>query len=107
MMTRDAFVDASVADIALGAGLVASKGVCTRRATFSRLFACVELSTHATPCLRVPAEAKRLTKAGGLYLNNERVENAAKPPSLDDLIDGTVCLLRSGKRKNVLVRVEA
>lgn len=77
------------------------------RATCSRWFACVELSTHATPCLRVPAEAKRLTKAGGLYLNNERVGNAAKPPSLDDLIDGTVCLLRSGKRKNVLVRVEA
>ena len=106
-MTRDAFVDASVADIALGAGLVASKGVCACTCHMFAWFVCVEPTTHATPCLRFPAEAKRLTKAGGLYLNNERVENAAKPPSLDDLIDGTVCLLRSGKRKNVLVRVEA
>ncbi len=50
-------------------------------------------------------EARRLIRQGGLFINNERVvdENAAF--TSDDLIEGTLAVLRKGKRNYHLVQV--
>ena len=44
-------------------------------------------------------------KAGGLYLNNERVTNAMMEVESSHLISGTALLLRTGKKRITLVRV--
>lgn len=51
-------------------------------------------------------EARRLIRNGGAYLNNEKIsdENYAVLPQ--DLIDGRLLLLATGKKNKVLVRIE-
>lgn len=53
------------------------------------------------------AEAKRLVKAGGLYVNNARVTSVSQLIAADDLVDGEVLLLRTGRRRQFLVRATA
>lgn len=50
-------------------------------------------------------EARRLAQSGGLNLNNRRVENIDQVVTDRDVIDGTLLVLRSGKKRNHIVRV--
>ena len=49
--------------------------------------------------------ARRLLKQGGLYLNNNRVDNEGKRIEAADIVDGKVLLLSAGKKNKVLVRI--
>ena len=52
------------------------------------------------------AECSRLIKGGGLYLNNVRVTSRAAMVTRSDLmLNGTRVVLRSGKRRQVVVIV--
>ncbi len=49
--------------------------------------------------------AKRSISGGGVYLNNQRVEDAELKVTSEDLVDSMVLILRLGKKKYHLVRV--
>ena len=49
--------------------------------------------------------ARRLLKQGGLYLNNNRVDNESKRIEAEDIVDGKVLLLSAGKKNKVIVRI--
>ncbi|KAH9196111.1 hypothetical protein AeNC1_001926 [Aphanomyces euteiches] len=51
------------------------------------------------------AEARRLIKAGGLYINNVRVQSETAVITAADVIDGRAMLLRTGKRNYHVIRV--
>lgn len=74
-LTREAVVDKTAAEIAAAAGLCKSRG-----------------------------EARRLAESGGLYLNNRHV-GFADVVTADQVIDGELLILRSGKKNYRLVRV--
>ncbi|KAG9141403.1 hypothetical protein Leryth_001850 [Lithospermum erythrorhizon] len=48
---------------------------------------------------------RRLVKQGGLYLNNVKVDNEAKKIEVDDIVDGKLLLLSSGKKNKMVVRI--
>lgn len=50
-------------------------------------------------------EARRLVKSGGLYLNNRRVASEAQCMAMDDLAEGRLFVLRSGKKRYQLVQI--
>ncbi|KAF9410668.1 tyrosyl-tRNA synthetase [Podila epigama] len=50
------------------------------------------------------SEAKKLVKLGGLYINNVKVTDPSYRVKEKDWIDGTVCVLRSGKSNYKLLR---
>jgi tyrosyl-tRNA synthetase len=50
-------------------------------------------------------DARRLVESGGLNLNNTRVSGIEQVVSEADIIDGTLLVLRSGKKRNHIVRV--
>jgi tyrosyl-tRNA synthetase len=50
-------------------------------------------------------EARRLVQSGGLNLNNRRVADIAVEVGADDVIDGQLLVLRSGKKRNHIVKV--
>ena len=52
-------------------------------------------------------EARRLISAGGAYINNVRVEDAAQSVSPAQLIGGRFVVLRTGKKQYHLVRALA
>jgi len=66
-----------VADVLAAAGMFASKG-----------------------------EARRLMQQGGIYVNNQRLNEASRKFSKDDLIEGRLTVLRSGKRNFFLLKVD-
>jgi len=76
-LPHDAVVGKPVLDVAAAAKLFASKG-----------------------------EARRLVQQGGLYLNNQRVADAARVISADDLIEGRLLVLRAGRKSFHLVKVQ-
>lgn len=43
--------------------------------------------------------------SGGLYLNNERVSDFRQKVAEQDLLDGLVCVLRTGKSNYWLVEI--
>ncbi|KAJ7549988.1 hypothetical protein O6H91_07G077500 [Diphasiastrum complanatum] len=49
---------------------------------------------------------RRLIKQGGLYLNNEKVEDEGKILEAVDVIDAKMFLLSAGKKNKMVVRVE-
>jgi len=51
------------------------------------------------------ADARRKIQGGGIYLNNQRVADAAQTATADAAIDGRFLVLRQGKRQYHLVRV--
>jgi tyrosyl-tRNA synthetase len=75
-LTHDQVMGAPVMNVAADAGLCKSRG-----------------------------EARRLVESGGLNLNNTRVSGIEQVVSEDDIIDGTLLVLRSGKKRNHIVRV--
>ena len=50
-------------------------------------------------------EARRMIKQGGAYLNNVRIESEEKEVSLNDLASESMLVLRSGKKKYLLVKL--
>ena len=50
-------------------------------------------------------EAKRLVQGGGVCINNVRADDARKPISASELIDGQVLVLRKGAKHYHLIRV--
>lgn len=50
-------------------------------------------------------EARRLIKNGGVYLNNQKVDDEAALVQVDDLIEGRLLLLATGKKTKKLVRL--
>ncbi len=75
-LTRSDVVGAPVIDVAATAGLCQSKGA-----------------------------ARRLVQSGGLYLNNIRVADIEATVTPEDLVDGKVAVLRSGKKNFHLVKM--
>ena len=51
-------------------------------------------------------DARRLAQNGGLYLNNRRVEGIDQIVTEDQVVDGQVVVLRSGKKRYQLIRVK-
>lgn len=51
-------------------------------------------------------EAKRLIRNGGVYVNNQKIEDENQSLVKNDLIDGKMLLLAVGKKNKVLIRVE-
>ena len=52
----------------------------------------------------VAEEARRLADAGGLYVNDKRVESATL--DIDHFVEGLVCVLRAGKKNYSLVKLK-
>lgn len=52
------------------------------------------------------ADARRSIQGGGMYLNNERVSDAAQTVGLSQAIDGRFLILRKGRRQYHLVRIK-
>lgn len=50
-------------------------------------------------------EAKKMLTAGGFYLNNARVTED-RSLSTEDLIDGRIVILRTGKDNHVILALE-
>ena len=51
------------------------------------------------------SDARRLLDAGGVYVNDGRIQDISKRLELADFIEGKVLILRSGKKNKHLVRV--
>ncbi len=51
-------------------------------------------------------EARRLIKAGGVYINNIRYSDTEAMIKLDDFIEGKVLIVRKGKKNYFLVRID-
>lgn len=75
-LSRDAVAAQPVVDVAAAAGLCKSKG-----------------------------EARRLVQSGGLYVNNVRVADVAATVAETDIIDGRLLVLRSGKKRFLLIKI--
>jgi tyrosyl-tRNA synthetase len=75
-LARGDVVDALAIDVATAAGLCQSKGA-----------------------------ARRLVQSGGLYLNNNRVPDIETTLKAEDLVEGGVAVLRSGKKNFHLVKI--
>lgn len=57
--------------------------------------------------MKSKGDVRRLVKNGGLYLNNEKVENEMHLLGDADLVDGKLLLFAFGKKNKVIVRVES
>ena len=51
-------------------------------------------------------EARRMIKSGGLYMNQERIDDGAAVLELKDVLNGDLVVFRKGKRNYMLVDVE-
>lgn len=54
--------------------------------------------------VRSKGEARRLIESGGGYLNNRRITDSDTRLAANDLIDGTVAVLRKGKKEYALIK---
>ena len=96
-------VGRSIIDVAVAAKAVASKGAW--RCCCQGIHLTSSRRTHVASCGAWSGEARRLVKAGGLYLNNKRVGSAGDVVVPEALLEQRVALLRTGKRKTTLLRV--
>ena len=55
--------------------------------------------------LQSKGEARRAIEAGGIYLNNRRISDAASRATPADVIDNQFIVLRRGRKNYWLVRV--
>ena len=65
----------------------------------------IDLSVQAR-LLDSKSEARRLIQNGGLFLNNEKVENEQSSVQESDLLEGEYLLLAIGKKKKRLIRLK-
>lgn len=73
------------------------------RARLTEGYPIIELLADST-LYKSRGEARRALSAGGVYLNNRRVEDLEKLVTLEDLASETVLVLRKGKRNYMLTR---
>ncbi|MDD4024914.1 MAG: tyrosine--tRNA ligase [Kiritimatiellae bacterium] len=59
----------------------------------------------ATGMFASKGEARRILRQGGIYINNRRVAEESRTFSRDDLIEGRLTVLRSGKRNFFLLKI--
>ena len=52
-----------------------------------------------------PGKAKSLLQAGGLYLNNVRVESLERKLGSDDFMNGRVAILRAGREEHLILEM--
>lgn len=52
-----------------------------------------------------PGKAKSLLQAGGLYLNNVRVESPERKLGKEDFMDGRVAILRAGREEHLILEI--
>ncbi|XP_042478472.1 tyrosine--tRNA ligase, chloroplastic/mitochondrial-like [Macadamia integrifolia] len=64
----------------------------------------VDLSV-STGLFESKSAARRLLKQGGLYLNNNRVDDEGKKIEAVDIVDGKVLLLSAGKKNKMIIRI--
>jgi tyrosyl-tRNA synthetase len=50
-------------------------------------------------------EARRLIQGGGIYVNNQRVNDVKRLIKLEDSIEGQAIILRKGQKEYRLVRI--
>lgn len=65
---------------------------------------CVDVAVGAGIC-KSKSETRRLISNGGFYINNQRIESADYMLAPDDLLEGKLLVLRSGKKNFRLVQV--
>lgn len=58
-----------------------------------------------TGLFKSKGEARRMIESGGVYVNNERIADAASTVNPNLLIDGELLVLRKGKKEYLVVRV--
>jgi tyrosyl-tRNA synthetase len=75
-LAREEVENRAVVDVVVAAGMCSSKGA-----------------------------ARRLIQNGGLYLNNERVTQTDATIGPDDIVDGRLIVMRSGKKNTRLIRI--
>ena len=51
-------------------------------------------------------EARRAVEAGGIYVNNRRVADAAHRLTLADAVEGRFVVIRRGRKNYWLIRIE-
>ena len=59
----------------------------------------------ATGMFASKGEARRILRQGGIYINNRRVTGESRTFSHDDLVEGRLTVLRSGKRNFFLLKI--
>lgn len=52
------------------------------------------------------SEARRLVRNGGVYVNNEKIQDENANILQNDLIDGRLLLIAAGKKNKILIRIE-
>lgn len=55
--------------------------------------------------LKSKGEARRAIQEGGIYLNNQRINDAAQQVTVNNLLDGKFLVLRRGKKNYHLIKV--
>ena len=65
----------------------------------------LDVVTEELNLFKSRGETKRMIKSGGLYMNQERVENGEHVLTLKDLIDENLLIFRIGRKKYMLVDV--
>eukprot|EP00842_Homolaphlyctis_polyrhiza_P001043 jgi/Hompol1/193/HPOL_005256-RA len=94
-LTAPQIIDAFAGDPRLKrlpASQVIGKGICE-----------VAAASEAT---KSRSAARKLINSGGLYLNKSRVQHESVTVTQQDLIDGKLCLLRTGKAQYTVLVVE-
>ena len=66
----------------------------------------IELFTAAAPVFPSKGEMRKLTQGGGVSLNKEKLSDAQRPVTAEDLIDGKYLLVQKGKKNYYLITVK-
>ncbi len=70
----------------------------TRSVTFEELAVATILASSL-------GDARRTVQQGGMYLNSDRVEDASRAITPEDLLPGNLIVLRRGRREHRLIRI--
>lgn len=63
----------------------------------------VDLMAEKTQCFASKSEMRKLVKGGGVSLNKEKINDAEKEITSDDLLDGKYLLVQRGKKNYFLI----
>ena len=67
----------------------------------------IELFTTVAPVFPSKGEMRKMVQGGGVSLNKEKLTDAQRPVTADDLIDGKYLLAQKGKKNYYLLIVSA
>ena len=66
----------------------------------------IELFTTAAPVFPSKGEMRKMVQGGGVSLNKEKITDAQRPGTTEDLIDGKYLLAQKGKKNYYLLIVK-